>query len=407
MQTYQYGLDVVSDNLANISTFGYRGNSTEFATIFDGQLNATMPDSVTGNFIGTGSRVQATTMDESYGSFMNTDSGTDFAIGGDGWFGVSSNSGAMYTRAGAFTFDKDRNLVSYDGMYLLGTSGKNINGNVLTKVVDSVPLDAPSQQGKITLPIDLKIDAIPTTEIDFLGNLNAKEELIRFTGRVVSADGSENILTLDYTLSEQQPEIGTSWDIKAILSDKDDGTVLDSVDGISLFNESGALKSFNIPLMDNKGNALTVDLGEEFSGVTSMNNLEVSFGSEQNGKEAGTVNGYDVNSNGEIIATFDNGVMSSVGRVAIFHFQNDQGLERISGTHFKESSNSGDPIFYTNESGEFILGADFKSFSLETSNMQFEQGLTELIIMQRSLDANAKSITTGDELIQKALQMDA
>ncbi len=285
-------------------------------------------------------------MDMSYGSFLNTDSSTDFAIGGDGWFGVTSNSGDMFTRAGAFTFDSNRNLVSYDGMYLLGTAGTNIEGNTLTEVVGSTPLDAPTQQGKITLPIDLKVDADPTSEVDFFGNLNSSEELIRFTGRVIAPDGSENLLILDYTQSVEQPQEGISWDIEATLSTKEDGVVLDSTSGISLFDANGALKSFNIPIMDNAGEPLVVDLGEAYAGVTNMDNLEVSFGSSENGREAGVVNGYDVNINGEIIATFDNGVMSSVGRVAIFHFQNDQGLERISGTHFKQSDNSGEPIFY-------------------------------------------------------------
>ncbi|RUM65024.1 MAG: flagellar hook protein FlgE, partial [Sulfurimonas sp.] len=129
--------------------------------------------------------------------------------------------------------------------------------------------------------------------------------------------------------------------------------------------------------------------------------------SEHDGRAAGDLVGYNINANGEVIASFDNGVSSSVGRVALFHFGNDQGLERVSGTHFKASANSGEPMFYTDESGAYILGSELKSFSLESSNLQYENGLTELIILQRALDANAKSITTGDELIQKALDMDA
>jgi flagellar hook protein FlgE len=408
MQSYQFGLDVLSDNLANISTVGFRGDNVEFASIYDGALSATMFSGSTSDGIGEGSRVQATAMDQHSGSIMSSDSVTDFAIGGDGWFGVQGGSDEMYTRSGIFTFDGDRNLVSYDGMYLLGTMGTNIGADdVLNEVISTTPLAAPSAQGKISLPNTLTVSPEPSTYVNFWGNLRSDEELIHQSSVVIAPNGDDNFLTLEYTKSAQQPDEGISWDITATLRSKLTDEVYDVQEGSALFDVKGAIVSFDVPVMDNGGQALTVSLGEDFAGVTSIDNLAVSNGSEYDGRKEGTLVGYDVNINGEIIAAFDNGVSSSVGRVAIFHFNNEQGLERVSGTHFKQSSNSGEAIFYKNENGEYILGADLRNFSLESSNMQFEQGLTELIIIQRSLDANAKSITTGDELIQKALQMDA
>jgi flagellar hook protein FlgE len=100
-------------------------------------------------------------------------------------------------------------------------------------------------------------------------------------------------------------------------------------------------------------------------------------------------------------------MQSSVGKIALFHFQNDQGLERISGSRFQESSNSGTPIFFTDGSGQNIIGADVVNFKLEGSNYGMTGGLTELIVYQRAYDANSKSITTADEMMQKALNMDA
>ncbi len=404
MKTYQYSLDVTSNNLANISTIGFRADTTEFSTLYEGMLNT---QSASTNSVGVGAQVQATAMTQQYGSFMGTDSATDLAIAGDGWFGVTSNAGDMYTRAGAFTFDADRNLVSYDGMYLLGTLGNNINGDVMTEVVDSTPLTASSAQSKIALPATLGISAEPTTYVNFSGNLTSSEELIRQSSTVIAPSGEDNFLALEYTKSAEQPEEGISWDIVATLSSKDAETVYDTQSGVVMFDSNGAIQSFNIPNLDNEGQPLSISLGESFAGVTSIDNVEVSYISDYDGRIAGDLVGYDINTNGEIIASFNNGVSSSVGRIAIFHFTNEQGLERVSGTHFKESSNSGDPIFYTDEGGNFILGADLKSHTLENSNLQFENGLTELIILQRALDANAKSITTGDELIQKALDMDA
>ncbi len=405
MKTYQYSLDVTSNNLANINTVGFRADSTEFSTLFEGALHTAQASS--SNSVGVGSQVQATAMTQTYGSFMQTDSATDLAIAGDGWFGVTSGAGDMYTRAGAFTFDSDRNLVSYDGMYLLGTMGSNINGNIMTEITDTTPMGAPSSQSKMTLPENLHVNAEPTSYINFSGNLTSSETVIHQSSTVISPNGEENFLLLEYTKSAQQPQEGIVWDIVATLKSKDGETVYDTQKGSARFDSRGAIERFTLPTFNNDGVPLNINLGMAFSGVTSIDNVEVSYASEHDGRAAGDLVGYSINTNGEVIASFDNGVSSSVGRVAIFHFGNDQGLERVSGTHFQASANSGDPIFYTDEAGEYVLGADLKSFTLENSNLQYENGLTELIILQRALDANAKSITTGDELIQKALDMDA
>ena len=127
--------------------------------------------------------------------------------------------------------------------------------------------------------------------------------------------------------------------------------------------------------------------------------------SKSNGKEKGDLVGYNINNKGEVVATFTNGEQSSVAAIAIYHFTNDKGLERINGSRFEESSNSGRAMFYKDQNGNAITGSQVLNNRLENSNVEMEVGLTELIVMQRSYDANAKSITTADEMIQKAINM--
>ena len=117
--------------------------------------------------------------------------------------------------------------------------------------------------------------------------------------------------------------------------------------------------------------------------------------------------GYAINRNAEVIATFSNGLQSSVGKVAVYHFQNDQGLLRESGARFSVSNNSGEPLFFKDADGNNILGTNITNYQLENSNVRMEVALTELIILQRTYDSNSKSITTADEMMQKALNMDA
>jgi flagellar hook protein FlgE len=159
--------------------------------------------------------------------------------------------------------------------------------------------------------------------------------------------------------------------------------------------------------IDNNGTPVAIDLGSGFDGVVAITNIPITASSMSDGTIGGDLEGYSVNKNAEVIATFTNGLQSSVGKIAIYHFRNEQGLERASGARFLEGDNSGSPIFYKDASGQNIIGTDIVNFNLEGSNVQMTSGLTDLIIYQRAYDANSKSITTADQMMQKALQMDA
>jgi flagellar hook protein FlgE len=157
--------------------------------------------------------------------------------------------------------------------------------------------------------------------------------------------------------------------------------------------------------MDNDGTPVALDLGSGFDGVISIDGTTITGTSRSNGVSGGTLTKYGINSNGVIVADFSNGRQSAIGRIAVYHFQNDQGLNRSGDNTFESSADSGEPIFWTNQNGEAVTGSLVYSGKLENSNVRLDVGLTDMIIMQRAYQANAKCITAGDELIQKALQM--
>lgn len=407
MQAHQYSLDVVSDNLANVNTIGFRSSQAEFASIFE-EVIGTSASSPTTNSIGEGVRIQATTTMMTQGSLLQADRNTDLAIEGDGWFGINGNGEDLYTRAGAFTFDSGRNLVTGDGYYVLGTMGNNFTDGVLTEQLDATPIASVEAQEALILPDSLEFPVQPSTLATFSGNLGTDDILRSVSANVISSSSEHNRLRLDFTQTTPQPATGTAWDIVGTTTNNDGEIVYDTKSGSAIFNESGGLVSFTMPSLDNDGTAVAVDLGSGFTGVTSnVSETEPALASDANGFEGGDLVGYRINENADIIAGFSNGRSSAVGKIALYHFQNDQGLNRINGSRFQESPNSGKPLFYQDADGNNILGANIHSGRLEGSNVTMEQGLTELIILQRSFDANSKSVTTGDELIQKALNMDA
>jgi len=407
LQNSSYGIDIVSDNLANVNTVGFRGDTYEFASLFEDAVSTT--SNITNDTVGLGTRIQAAPMTQTQGSLLSSERSTDMAILGDGWFGIQAEEGdPIYTRSGAFTFDSERDLVTEDGYYVLGTMGGNIDGETLTEPLAEVELADINNQEKLQFPKTLTYPPQPTTTAQFFGNLGTDPEIRTMSAEVIDPDGTRNELKLEFSMVDPQTPPGTQWNVTATTQDRNDSTIIyDTQEGVVTFDETGALTSSTLPTIDNNGAPITVDLGDGYTGITAVANTTISASSSSDGMIGGDLAGYDINKNGEVIATFTNGMQSSVGKVAVYHFQNDQGLERLSGTYFQPSSNSGQAIFYQDADGKNIIGTDITNFKLESSNVDMTVGLTDLIILQRSYDANSKSITTADEMIQKALNMDA
>ncbi|MBU0580959.1 MAG: flagellar hook-basal body complex protein [Candidatus Margulisbacteria bacterium] len=401
------GIDAVSDNLANINSVGYRGYEIEFSSLFEKSVASANRGSSVNSSIGIGSQAYSSPTGQQNGTLLLTDRSTDIAIDGDGWFGIQGVNGTQYTRAGNFTFDINNDLVTPDGYYVLGTMGNNIQGNTLTSVFDSLPLGDLNTQAKLQFPDTLTVPPQPTTMSSFYGNLGISDATRVISSAVVDGANNRNALELQFTKSINQNVLGTRWDVAATTKSLDGNTTYDMQNGVVEFDERGAIVSNTLTSIGNNGTQIAINLGSEFDGIISTDVPFTSGSSASNGSIGGDLVGYSISQNAEVIATFSNGMQSSVGKVALYHFQNDQGLERISGSRFQESTNSGRAMFYQDANGQNILGANVIPFTLENSNYSTATGLTELIILQRSYDANAKSITTADQMMQKALSMDA
>ncbi|MCD6190348.1 MAG: flagellar hook protein FlgE [Sulfurimonas sp.] len=408
LKTYSAGIDVVSDNLANVNTVGYRGYNAEFASMFENSL-ASANAGIIDSSIGVGTQLKTTSMIQTNGSLLLSDKSTDMAIDGDGWFGVQGNKNPIYTRDGNFTFDAKDDLVTIDGLHVLGTMGNNISDNdILTSTLNEIILGDVNAQEKLRFPKSLTYPAEATTTAKFLANVGTADGSIVTVGAsVIDSQSNKNHLRLEFTKDPIQNPPGSQWSIVATTQSLDGTIIYDTQTGSVEFDAAGALVSHTMSTIDNNGTPVTIDLGSGYDGIVSINIPVVPGSSIANGTIGGDLQGYAINENAEVIATFTNGMQSSVGKIALFHFQNDQGLERLNGSRFQESSNSGEPIFFTDENGQNIIGAEVVNFKLEGSNYGMTGGLTELIIYQRAYDANSKSITTADEMMQKALNMDA
>jgi len=139
------------------------------------------------------------------------------------------------------------------------------------------------------------------------------------------------------------------------------------------------------------------------SAFTKANNT-TNFSFSQDGIEEGALKDYQIQEDGKIVGIFSNTQEITLAQIPVFHFKNDQGLASIGNSRFIKTENSGEAFLYKDQNGNYIP-SKILSYKLETSNVNFTNAMTELILTQKAFQASAKTITTSDEMIQKAINL--
>jgi flagellar hook protein FlgE len=220
-----------------------------------------------------------------------------------------------------------------------------------------------------------------------------------FGGYLFDSDGNKDTLSFGFTkqktLSNQ-----TLWNCTVTVKDPDSKTITQK-DVQLTFDKDGKL-------IDPESVTLTQpqDLNIKLN-VTSYAKTDSanSYSFTQDGVDKGYLKKYQIDADGNIQATFSNGKMSVLGQIPVYHFQNDQGLESIGGNLFAQTANSNSAILYKNTENKYIPGASIQSGTIEESNVNMSQAMTELIVIQKAFSSAAKTVTTSDQMIQRAIDM--
>jgi flagellar hook protein FlgE len=291
-------------------------------------------------------------------------------ISGDGYFVTQLGGETLYTRAGSFDFDAEGRLVAPGGALVQGWSANNgvINTGGAT--------------GNITLPLNAVSPAVATTEATVGGNLPSDAAtgtvLVRDV-KVYDASGKASTISLTLTRTAAAGE----W----------------SVSGDNGATTTGANLTFDAAGKLTGGGAQSVS-GVDFdlsgvSGYAALNTISVT---SQNGSDAGTLKSYTLGKDGTLVGLFSNGGQVAIGRIALATFVNPGGLEKAGGSNYRTTVNSG--AAEVGQAGTGSLGA-LSSGQLEMSNVDLSQEFTNLIVAQRGFQANARIITTSDEVLQE------
>jgi flagellar hook protein FlgE len=236
--------------------------------------------------------------------------------------------------------------------------------------------------------------AIHTTSIDVFDSL-----------------GSKHTLTLHFrkTHTSTGPSDPTKWDWYAEVPAP--AELMYPASGNITFNPDGSVNSFNPPSLilnanngSQPGQAIQLDFGEigGFDGITSFEAPSSTSGQTQDGYPGGDLQSLVVDQTGTIIGVFSNGRSYSLAQVALAKFVNNEGLMSDGGALFNSSPNSGEPIIGTAGTGG---RGSIQPSSLEMSNVDLSRSLTQLIIIQRGFQANSKTITTSDQMLNTLLQL--
>ena len=223
--------------------------------------------------------------------------------------------------------------------------------------------------------------------------------------------GAKHTLTLHFrkTHTSTNPNDPTTWKWYAEVPAP--ATLDQPAYGDIKFNPDGSLKSFNPPSLifnpnngATTGQAIQLDLGSigGFDGITSFEAPSSTSGQTQDGYPGGDLEQLVVDQTGTIIGVFTNGRSYSLAQVAIAKFVNNEGLMNEGGTLFSASPNSGDPIIGTAGTGG---RGSITPSALEMSNVDLSRSLTQLIVIQRGFQANSKTITTSDQMLNTLLQL--
>ena len=391
-----YSMSVVGNNIANSNTVGFKASYTSFADI----LSQSLGGAVGGNQVGRGVALSDIGTVFSQGSFENTTNGTDLAIEGAGFFIVADSSGRYYTRAGNFIMDEEGYLVSPGGFKLQGYA-TDATGALITSVSDinvANVSSAPKQTSGFSISANLdgsaRLGDEYSTTITMYDSIGEAIPLsITFTKL-----GTGNAWT--YTASIP-PSMGTATGSGTIEFDADGNvgtfdsstTFSDKSIFIDLPGTGGADFTVTWDVWDSATSGPTTDL----TGYAAASDTNALF---QDGYSPGAIQTISVDQDGQIIGLFTNGQTRTLGQVLLADFVSPYGLTKMGRSLYAESANSGQPtVGSPNTGGRGRIASN----SLEMSNVDMASEFVKMITTQRAYQANAKVITTSDELLSELM----
>ncbi|MFH0730506.1 MAG: flagellar hook protein FlgE [Pseudomonadota bacterium] len=455
-------MTVIGDNIANVNTVGFKSSRVLFQDILS-QTVATQSGSAQ---VGRGTSLGDVTAAFDQGSFESTESATDLAVGGEGFFIVRDPNNAenqFYTRAGSFRFDKDGNFVNPAG-YLV--RGWELARNETTGDVEDIGSITDIKLANFTSPPEATDRIKVIANLDAMGDDNSAASTLstawdgtldspigdtayeyQSTIKVYDSLGS----THDITIYFDNTDVDNQYEFIVTCNPAEDERAAFAADsgrgllgrGTLQFTSSGVLgnAAMTFERLDGVATWTAQDVATDLTnqhftfesdflggGASTTMAVELNFGTGYDGATwvpdslsttqfssasttvyqtatgygAGDLQSISVDVDGAITGQYSNGQVTPLFRVALAKFQNSQGLFKEGGNLFRATRNSGEST--TGKPGANGLGS-IASNSLEQSNVDISNEFVKMITAQRGFQANSKIVTTVDAMLSDVIAM--
>ncbi len=413
LQAQGEGLSVVADNIANANTTGFKASRAEFHDIMSRNLKGIDG----GNQMGRGVRVGAINPVLIQGNIDHTDRGTDLAVSGDGFFQVKGTEGVSYTRDGSFKFDKEGFLTTNSGQKVQGYQADE-KGKIETRMGDlQFPRALVNASGTKEIKLDLNLDSRAVADAKkFDAKDPYKTSDYATAVEMFDSQGNKHVLNMFFNKGQDR-----TWTYRGMVDGKEvegaaEGQDLAQViEGKVSFTEDGKLNTqevtnaaFNFKGGAKQGQEIKMNFGEDIAkggkgeGTKQYGKESDVINWHQDGYSAGTVTGLSFNDEGVLTAAYSNGQVLDLGQVVLSKFENPEALFKMGGNLFKQSRDSGEP---STGAPRLSGRGSVMSKSLERSTVDLAAEFVTMITDQRAFQANAKTITTSDELLSEVIQL--
>ena len=405
-------LGVIGDNIANANTVGFKASRAEFQDIISKSLKGILG----GNQIGRGVKIGAVNPILVQGNVDATEKVTDLAVSGDGYFKVRGSDGESFSRDGSFHFDREGYLVTNDNQRVQGFKADE-KGQIINKL-DDIKFPRAMIPAKATAEIKMDLNLDSRVEPTKKFNIEDPYATSHYSTGVEMYDSQGNKHLVSFFFNKTADR---EWEYKGLVDGKeisggDEGKLSQVTAGKLKFTVDGKLESQEMTesAFNYKGGALQdqkikINFGDDIaSGGKGLDGTK-QYGKNsdmiswiQNGAGAGTITGLSFNDEGILTAVYSNGLTADLAQIALAKFENPEALFKVGNNRLKESRDSGGPSM--GAPGAAGRGKIYAK-SLERSTVDLATEFVNMIQNQRGFQANSKTITTTDELLNEIIQL--
>lgn len=417
LNTSSKSLEVIGNNVANANTYGAKAARAEFSDMYAASLSGGGS-----NNIGIGARIGAVAQQFTQGNITTTANNLDLAINGRGFFALQTAQGeTVYSRNGQFKRDANGYIVNNEKHKLLGqaldTSGAPAGpaGSPIQLTNDSSP---PQAASAISMTANLNASATainPAVAIDF----SSASSYNFVTSQTVYGDNGAPV-AVNYYFRKTADATATSGSVWDVYMSADGNTnaasVLKDAGGNPLpvgsltFNTDGSLPpGTSIPspgtlsIPGGKNGQPITGVSINMSGLTEYAGAYAVTDLSGGGYAQGNLSDFVIESDGTVMARYTNGQSKPIARVQLADFKNLNGLQPIGNNEWKPTNASGNPL-PLGAPGSGVYGL-LQSGALEESNVDLTGELVNMIVAQRSYQANAQTIKTEDQVLQTLVNL--